>query len=241
LDRYAEEHGMVFRFIIGHSIYKDMEAKLAAEEQQYNDFLRLPMVENYTALPYKARSFLNAVGIIYQADWVVKLDDKVYLMPERLPLVAQQWAKIGAGYVGCMARGDVHDHPKSKWYEPRHLLFGKEYSLHALASTYILSGDVVERVVVRNFDNLRLLNNEGTMVGLWMLSHDVTFFEDRRVCVKECVLNGVVLSGWCAGLCEPIKDMYTAHAVGACRKRVKGPLRYIHSDAELQEFERMWV
>jgi hypothetical protein len=233
---------MVFRFVIGRSSSAAAEAELAAEEQLHGDFLRLPLVEAYNGLPNKTRTFFNAVGRAYQAGWVVKLDDDVYLMPQRLPLVAQQWGRMGAGYVGCMKHGDVWKKPGTRWYEPRNLLIGKAYYLHAYGSIYVLSGDVVERVVVRNFDNLRLLANEDTTVGVWMLSHAVTHFEDMRLCVPGCNQAAVgVLSNWCAGLCDPVADMYRMHGNESCQMAVKAPLPYIRSYPEHREFESMWV
>lgn len=41
-------------------------------------------------------------------------------------------------------------------------------------------------VISANFAQLRLLANEDTSVGLWMLSANVTFFEDMRLCSPIC-------------------------------------------------------
>ncbi|KIZ05988.1 hypothetical protein MNEG_1961 [Monoraphidium neglectum] len=122
----------------------------------------------------------------YDADWVVKVDDDVYLSVERLLLAMKQWDRMEAGYVGCLKNGAVWTEPGTRWYEPQHLLLGSNYYLHSYGSIYALRGRAVEDVIVRNLDNLRLLANEDTMVGLWMLAHGVKLFEDMRLCSPTC-------------------------------------------------------
>jgi hypothetical protein len=41
-------------------------------------------------------------------------------------------------------------------------------------------------VIGAGFDHLRLLANEDTSVGLWMLAADVKHFEDMRLCSPAC-------------------------------------------------------
>jgi hypothetical protein len=41
-------------------------------------------------------------------------------------------------------------------------------------------------VIGANWRQLRLLANEDTSVGLWMLAANVTFFEDMRLCSPIC-------------------------------------------------------
>jgi hypothetical protein len=244
---------MVLRFIVGYSPSAEAEAEMAAEAQLHGDFMRLPLVEAYDGLPNKTRTFFHSVAQAYQADWIVKMDDDVYMMPERLHLAAKQWDTAGAEYVGCMANGDVSsDEADGKWYEPRHELLGREYPLHAYGSMYALSGGVVERVVVRSFDTLRLLANEDTSVGAWMLSHEVRHFDDERLCVElNCTAAAVgVGSIECAGLCDPVADLYRLHGSKACRAAVPDA-RLMLSDAVLvpraaggaaaDESERMWA
>jgi hypothetical protein len=43
----------------------------------------------------------------YDADWVVKLDDDVYLQGTRLLLAIEQWEAMNVDYIGCMQHGDV--------------------------------------------------------------------------------------------------------------------------------------
>jgi len=41
-------------------------------------------------------------------------------------------------------------------------------------------------VIGANWSQLRLLANEDTSVGLWMLAANVTYFEDMRLCSPTC-------------------------------------------------------
>ncbi len=183
------------------------------------------------------------MGEAYDADWVVKMDDDVFLAPQRLLAAASQWDRMGAGteagfnaarnasqptlptparpmqlagmlpavrgrmagasparsellascrppsrcrpapssagYVGCMKHGVTWTQPGTRWFEPAHLLIGATYYLHAYGSIYALSGRVVQEVVVANFGHLRMLSNEDTSVGAWMLGHQVC--DDARL------------------------------------------------------------
>lgn len=128
--------------------------------------------ECYQCLPQKTMAFFLAVAQNYNAKWIVKLDDDVYLIPPRLAAVASQWDEIGAQYVGCMKHGDVHTESDHKWFEPTWKLLPMRAHLNAYGSIYGLSGDVADRVVRKNSHILRHLGNEGvwqTFVGVLML------------------------------------------------------------------------
>ena len=66
-----------------------------------------------------------------------------------------------ADYIGCMKHGSVWTTPGSRWYEPSFLLIGATYYMHAYGSIYVMSGRTVDKVVVRNFNYLRMFANEG--------------------------------------------------------------------------------
>jgi hypothetical protein len=52
--------------------------------------------EDYRALPNKTRTFFGAVTQQRDPDWVIKMDDDVYLNTARLLDVARQWDVMGA-------------------------------------------------------------------------------------------------------------------------------------------------
>lgn len=178
----------------------------------------------------------------YDPDWVVKVDDDMYLLVERLLLAAKQWDKMGAGYIGCMKHGYVWKEEGERWYEPQHLLVGNEYFLHAYGSLYATSGEVVKNVVLKNYDNLRLFSNEDTSVGVWMIAHNVTHFEDMRLCAEGCSDAAIgVLRKSCMGLCNPTKDMLLIHRANHCQTEAVDPLPYLPSYPDHVAFESMRV
>jgi hypothetical protein len=83
-----------------------------------------PIAQSYNGLANKTRTFFRAVSEAYDAAWVVKVDDDVYLMPSRLLLAQEQWGRMGAGYIGCMKHGAVWTRSGTRWFEPDSLLLG---------------------------------------------------------------------------------------------------------------------
>ncbi|PNH08278.1 putative beta-1,3-galactosyltransferase 14, partial [Tetrabaena socialis] len=239
--------GVMVRFVAGMaSADPAAEASLSAEAAATGDFLRLlGMQECYHCLANKTRAFFSAALDMYPSlRWIVKADDDVYLVPQRLPAAAVQWERMGAGYVGCMKRGKVWTEAGARWYEPQHLLLGPTYFMHAYGSAYALSAPVVRRVIQRNYHHLRLLANEDTSVGAWMLAHQVAHFEDMRLCSPTCHPAALaVLRTECAGLCAPLEDLEALHRQEACASAAPhgGPLPYLPSYPEHTAFEAMWV
>ncbi|KAG2495703.1 hypothetical protein HYH03_006303 [Edaphochlamys debaryana] len=236
---------VVVRFVVGEVVNDTAGAEaLAAEAERHGDFMRLPGVQEcYTCLPHKTRSFFAAaVSAFPSVRFVVKADDDVYLLPHRLPAAAQQWGRMGADYIGCMTHGPVRSDPEDRWFEPQSLLLGPAYFLHAYGSAYVLSARAVRDVVVARFERLRLLANEDTSVGAWMLGADVAHFEDMRLCAPGCHPAALALAPvGCAGLCDPVADMAAAAANTSCTSDAPVPLPYMPSYPEHVAFERMWV
>ncbi|GMH38302.1 hypothetical protein BSKO_06186 [Bryopsis sp. KO-2023] len=241
-NRLENSKGTVVRFIVGHSTDWIEERAMDKEESLYQDFIRLPITESYTGLTNKTKMFITTAAALYDADWYMKVDDDVYLMVERVLLAAKQWAKMGAGYIGCMKHGPVLQNEGNRWYEPQHLLIGKEYYLHAYGSIYVLAKRTVENVVVKNFHDLRSLASEDTTVGAWMLGHNVVHFEDMRLCTSRCSPSAVaLLRNECAGLCNPLKDLYSAYGSRSCRFPTVEPLPYMQSYFGHDHFDKMHV
>ncbi|GMH38226.1 hypothetical protein BSKO_06110 [Bryopsis sp. KO-2023] len=241
-DRLEKEKGIVVRFVVGHSADPKQEEVMGEEEKANEDFIRIPLTESYYGLTNKTKNFFTTAAALYDAEWYVKVDDDVYLMVERILLAAKQWAKMGAGYIGCMKHGYVWKEENTRWFEPQHLLLGNEYYLHAYGSIYVMSKRTVEDVIVRNFNNLRYFANEDTTVGSWMLGHNVTHFEDMRLCATHCSGKAVgILRNECAGLCDPLKDLYLVHNARSCRFPAEDPLPYMPSYPDHTAFEKMRV
>jgi len=241
-ERLEREKGIVVRFIVGNSKDPDEQKLLAEEDATHHDFLRLPITESYYGLTNKTKTFFAAALSMYDPDWVVKVDDDVYYMVERTLLAMKQWDKMGATYIGCMKHGHVWKTEDSRWYEPQHLLFGDDYYLHAYGSIYAMHKTVVENVILRNFHTLRIFANEDVTVGSWMLGQNVTHFEDMRLCATKCSSAAIgILRNECAGLCNPLKDLYIVHHAKHCQGAAKDPLPYLPSYPEHTDFEKMRV
>ncbi len=73
--------------------------------------LHTTLQEHYSQLTNKTRTFFKSVDAQYNADWVLKMDDDVYLNPTRLLAAVAQWERMDAQYVGCMKHGVVFDQP----------------------------------------------------------------------------------------------------------------------------------
>ena len=124
----------------------------------------------YSCLPEKTMQFFLAATARYNTNFILKIDDDVYLNPQRLRLAALQWAAMPAEYIGCFHKGPVlgqKDDRDSKWFEPSGDLLGKEYHLNAFGSAYVVSGLVADKVIAPNAARLRRLANEGAPWRLW--------------------------------------------------------------------------
>ncbi|KAK9909511.1 hypothetical protein WJX75_003351 [Coccomyxa subellipsoidea] len=152
--------GIVVRFIIGHTKLAADEAALGAEEREFGGFLRLP-IEGYTSLPSKTVSFLKLATRLFTPEYVVKIDDDVYLRIDSLILATQQWKQRHADYIGCMKNGDVYSDPAMRWFERQWPLLGKTYFTHAWGTLYVLSGKVAAHLSSVPDGLLRFFGNEG--------------------------------------------------------------------------------
>lgn len=113
-------------------------------------------------MPDKLAAFLLAVDAAWEARWVLKLDDDVYLSPRRLPPVLAQWDRIGAGHTGCFRHGAVASRRGGAGPgEPAAALFAADYPLHAYGSVFGVRGDVARHVLRPNADMLRRFGSDG--------------------------------------------------------------------------------
>ncbi|KAK9831532.1 hypothetical protein WJX81_006529 [Elliptochloris bilobata] len=205
--------GLALRFVVGHSADAAQEAALAAEEKEHGDFFRLDLQEAYLDLAHKTLAFLRAVTAAFDADFIVKVDDDVYLRIDLIPLAARQWAARQADYIGCMKNGPVFTDRRQRWFEPAHALLGAEYFTHAWGSMYVLSGRAAAAAATLPSGMLRFFNNEDVTVGSWMLAFNVTHFDDRRLCEPACSATSIAVYDYpaCAGLCEPLEALPKLH------------------------------
>ena len=213
-----EEAGIVAKFVIGSGKTAQMKGTLLEENRRYNDFLVLPIEEDYHNLVNKTREFFRAVMEAYEPKYIVKVDDDVYLKLTRLPAVVKQWEERRVDYTGCMKRGPVYKDPKYKWYEPQHGLLGEEYFSHCWGSLYVLSRKAAASMLAVPEDILRSFENEDVTIGTFMLAANLQHYDDRRLCASTCDGGGVGLYDVpTPGLNPVISRMHELHESDACR------------------------
>ncbi|KAL4589019.1 hypothetical protein LXL04_001921 [Taraxacum kok-saghyz] len=218
LQRLEEATGLAFRFIIGKTSDASKMAELRKEAAEYDDFLMLDIVEEYSKLPYKTLAFFKAAFALYDSEFYVKADDDIYLRPDRLSLLLAKERSHSQTYLGCMKKGPVFTDPKLKWYEPLGYMLGQEYFLHAYGPIYALSADVVASLAALRNDSFRMFSNEDVTIGAWMLAMNVNHEDNRQLCQTECSATSIAV--WdlpkCSGLCNPEKKMLELHQMENC-------------------------
>lgn len=70
--------------------------------------------ECYRCLPRKTATFFMTVHQQYDTEWVLKVDDDVYLAANRILLAVAQWDAMHVDYIGCMKSGDVSQDPEHR-------------------------------------------------------------------------------------------------------------------------------
>ncbi|CAI5931594.1 unnamed protein product [Closterium sp. NIES-65] len=136
--------GLAFRFIVGHSASAKEEQLMQAENSTHGDFLRIDVDEGYLNLNHKTLVYFTSLFKLYEADFYIKADDDIYLIPERLSSLIARPRDSPRTYLGCFKRGTVITDPKKRWFEPNSELLGSHYFAHAFGSIYSLSYGVVE-------------------------------------------------------------------------------------------------
>ncbi|KAM4121460.1 hypothetical protein ACB094_01G007500 [Castanea mollissima] len=220
LLRLEQATGIAFRFVIGRSKNAKKTAELHKEMEKYKDFMVIDVQEDNLNLPYKSLAFFKAAFELFEADYYVKVDDVIYLRPDRLAILLAKERSHPLTYIGCMKKGPVITDPKMKWYEKSGHLIGNEYFLHAYGPIYVLSAEVVASLAAARNSSLRMFSNEDVTIGSWMLSMNVHHEDNRAICDSRCTPTSIAV--WdipkCSGLCNPTKRLKELHKIGMCSR-----------------------
>ncbi|CAD7702822.1 unnamed protein product [Ostreobium quekettii] len=221
LDRLQQKENIVLRFVIGKHDNPEMEQQIGDESNECGGcFLRIDFEERYLNLAHKTLAFISMVVSLYDADYIVKIDDDVYLRLDRLPSVVRQWSSMKKDYVGCMKNGQIFTDRHYRWYEPQHRLLGsKTYFTHAWGCVYALSGRAAALLSSIDPNMLRFFNNEDVTLGSWLLAFNISHYDDRRLCEASCSQTSLVVYDFpdCAGLCDPYARLPEVHADPQCK------------------------
>jgi len=213
------EYGMTIRFVVGRSVRTtDTRLQMAWQDEQetFDDFLKLDVVDTYPTMTSKTDSFFRHVMSLAQNfQYVVKVDDDMFVSPSHLAKAVEQWSGMKADYVGCMILGSVYktkgecnaqsagygkccfvtnntsstpyEHLAGhRWYEQYHEFLDSRFPLYAQGSIYALSMTALLQVFDGGQKMNRLFAVEDQAMGVWMLAHDVNLFDDQRLCAKAC-------------------------------------------------------
>ncbi|CAI5950064.1 unnamed protein product, partial [Closterium sp. NIES-64] len=142
--RLEAEAGLVFRFIIGHGTSAEEEEQLQVENSTHGDLLRIDVDEADFNANRKALVYFTSLFKLYEAEFYVKADDDIYLIPDRLASLVAMPRKSPRTYLGCFKNGAVVTNPDMSEFEPNSRLLGPQYFLHAYSNIYSLSYGVVK-------------------------------------------------------------------------------------------------
>ncbi|KAL9661123.1 hypothetical protein QQ045_025943 [Rhodiola kirilowii] len=146
LKKMEEATGLSFRFVTGKTKDKAKNQELHKELLKYDDFMVLDFLEEATKPPYKIYSFFKAAYALFECEYYVKVQDDIYLRPDRLSLLLAKDRPHSPTYLGCMSRTEEAEAASQlEMYEKR--LLGSENVLHAQRSIYALSADIVANLV----------------------------------------------------------------------------------------------
>ncbi|KMZ75116.1 Beta-1,3-GlcNAc transferase, family GT31 [Zostera marina] len=207
------------RFVIGRSSNSLKNAALGKEIQKYDDFLLLNVEDNYNNLCLKTIIFFKEAFKLYDCSFYVKMDDDIYLRPDRLSLLLGKKRSNPRNYIGCMKTGYVVKDPNQKWYDPKFHLLASEYYLYAYGSLYALSSDIVSRLVTVRNDRFKIFRGlEDAMIGSWMLAMDVEHEHENELCRTQCTTSSISIWGtaMCSGLCHPEQQLIQLHKMDIC-------------------------
>ena len=174
------------------------------------------MREDYRSLTNKTLTFLRLAAARYDAQFVVKADDDIFLRLDRIPAAVAQWSARRADYIGCMKTGQIYKTPNMRWFEPQHAVLGGEsYFTHCWGTIYVLSGRAAAAVAAMPSGSMRFFANEDVTVGSWMLAFAMRHLDDRRLCETACTDTNVAVYDMpkCAWLCDAAKRLPELHAM----------------------------
>ncbi|XP_024971300.1 probable beta-1,3-galactosyltransferase 8 [Cynara cardunculus var. scolymus] len=225
LNKLAKEKGIIVRFVIGHSATPGgvLDRAIDAEEEKYQDFLRLNHVEGYHELSTKTRVYFSTAVSIWDAEFYVKVDDDVHVNLGMLVTALARYRSKPRTYIGCMKSGPVLFQKGVRYHEPEYWKFGEEgnkYFRHATGQIYAISKDLAA-YISSNSGILHRYANEDVSLGSWLIGLDVQHIDDRSMCCGtppdcEWKTHGgnvcVAAFDWsCSGICKSVERMKFVH------------------------------
>ena len=209
MARYGtKQPSVVTKFIIGTEglPLSHMEG-LVSEQSVYSDLVFLPdLTDSYSNLTRKLLGGFVWVHRSIEFSNLLKADDDTFLMLDTIVSELQARDSKRSLYWGFFD-GRATPKRRGKWTEGDWFLCD-HYLPYALGGGYVLSGDLVQRMVV-NAEALQHYSNEDVSVGVWLSAfnterrHDVRFNTEyvSRGCRNEYIVSHK----------QSTEDMYAKH------------------------------
>ncbi|KAE8732806.1 putative beta-1,3-galactosyltransferase 9 [Hibiscus syriacus] len=125
------EERVVVRFVIGRRNNRgdSLDRNINEENHKTKDFLILEGHEEaQEELPKKVKSFFSTAVQNWDAEFYVKVDDKIGIDLEGLIGLLEHRRRQDSAYIGCMKSGEVFSEVGKDWYEPDWWKFGDQKS-----------------------------------------------------------------------------------------------------------------
>ena len=177
LDHIKLEPKVIIKFIIGTSSLGP-DQSLYTEQEQYNDLLLLPeLKESFNNLTRKVLSSFVHINKLFSYQYLLKGDDDSFIrldvLLHELSLRPSHTKYYWGFFDGRSVPKKAGRYKESEWF------VCDLYIPYALGGGYVLSNDLVSRMVV-NSDGLQLYNSEDISVGLWLSGFDIERKHDVR-------------------------------------------------------------
>jgi hypothetical protein len=121
-----------------------------------------------------------------------------------------------------------------KWYEPLHDILATHMHMYACGPAYALSRSAMQKVFAEERETNRFFNIEDQAMGFWMMAHNVTYYDDRRMCANNChasrfvAVNGLGPS--CTGMRRPTVEIPRLQGLAACNAKPPAELPFVASN-----------
>lgn len=156
-------------FLVGQSLDANDYLNLQTESQKYHDILTGSYLDSYRNLTVKIMHGLDWVRQFCKSDYVLKTDDDVYVNTLLLDELVSRHTPKSDVYIGLVMQTDgrleVVRNPESRWFVSMDEYPSSHYPPYASGMGYLLSKDVVDKVVDASQYTLPFAN-EDAYVGV---------------------------------------------------------------------------
>ena len=170
---------VLIKFALGiEGLSPSKKKELSFEEATHQDMLLLPnLQESYSNLTRKVLLSFIMLDSLFKFSYMMKCDDDSFVLLETILKELSERSSKRSFYWGFFD-GRAHVKRRGKWVEKKWFLCDR-YLPYALGGGYILSHDLVQRIV-NNADGLVLYNSEDVSVGVWLSPYDAERKHDIR-------------------------------------------------------------